>query len=126
MHQLLLMFFENHYANLKYFQIAYRPLKAFCILFECMVASGVNSKSERVQYLSLVHQYLAKSSLCMDNAGEFLVWSTDTLMTYLEKCEICNQQEAEDQEEEQIDKDIDVMGKKALTALTFIYLWYTF
>lgn len=62
----------------------------------------------------------------MHNAGEFLVWSTDTLMAYLEKCEICNQQEAEDQEQEQIDKDIDVIGKKALTALTLIDHWYRF
>ena len=58
MYQLVLIFFENQEVNALYFQQTFRPLKVFFIIFECM--ASCNSKFERVKYLSLVHNYLAK------------------------------------------------------------------
>jgi hypothetical protein len=57
MYQLINMFFESQETNIKYFEQPFRPINTFMITFECMIG---NTKSEKVCYLLLVHEYLAK------------------------------------------------------------------
>ncbi len=87
MQSLIQIFIQEHETAQKLFPDTYRPIKAFFILHECMTAS---SKLQRVQFISLSHSYLAKFGFCGDNQGQFLFWSAQTLMDYLQTCNICN------------------------------------
>ena len=57
MSQLMSIYFDSNETNPKFFEVDFKPTKTFKIVFECMAN---NSKREKVTYISLVHQYLAK------------------------------------------------------------------
>ena len=57
MNRLISMFFDNNETNTKYFELEFKPIKSFKIVFECM---NNNTKREKVTYISLIHSYLAK------------------------------------------------------------------
>ena len=59
MYQLVSIFFDNNDFSFK-FEVQFKPLKAFMIIFDCMISS---SKSDRVDYISTIHEYLAKYTL---------------------------------------------------------------
>lgn len=57
MSQIITIFFDNNEANLKYYELDFKPSKALKIVFECMAQ---NTKRDKITYLVLIHKYLAK------------------------------------------------------------------
>ena len=55
MYQLISIFYDNSETDSRYEQ--YKPIKPFVILFDCMFD---HSKSDRIDYISSIHEYLAK------------------------------------------------------------------
>jgi hypothetical protein len=53
MYQLITIFFDNEQFK---FEVQFKPIKSFIIIFNLMN----NSNNEKIEYISLVHDYLAK------------------------------------------------------------------
>ncbi len=53
MYQLITIFFDTEQFK---FEIQFKPIKSFLIIFNLMD----NSKSEKIEFIALVHDYLAK------------------------------------------------------------------
>jgi hypothetical protein len=130
MYKLISLFFENA----KYtFKCDFKPIKAFIIIYDLTCS---NDEFEKFEYLSSVHDYLAKyvitnviflslllsrsfyfvitrkkrDGFCSNNKGEFLTWSIDVLVECMKTCEMCNERvimDSDSQNENTSDENVN-------------------
>lgn len=88
MYQLIAIYFDNNQDLALKLDLKQKPLTTFVIIFELMCD---NELSERTEYLSLVHEYLARNGFCGSNEGQYLLWCVGQLTAFKSQCSQCNQ-----------------------------------
>jgi hypothetical protein len=92
--KLISIYFDNNELADRY-DLSLRPVKCFMIVYDLIIAKNNNNSNEenvlegRVEYLSIVHEYLSRNYQCGANEGEFLSWMIKCLFDAKSKCDIC-------------------------------------